>query len=219
MCWSLILQNYDYTIEHRPNERMRHVDALSRVPNILILEGNTLEQTLALRQTTDENIIRIRKLLEESNHPFFVLRNGLVYRKLKGKIVFHVSSEMEQHILYTYYNNMGYFGIDKTYILITRTYWFSNLKIKIKDFINNCLKCIEDNPKSGKKEGLLYNITKGKVPFEVIHIDHYGPHSSAASQKHVFEVIDGFTKYVRLYPCKTMFQIVVLILYPKSFLI
>lgn len=27
--WCLMLQNYDYLIEHRPADRMRHVDAFS----------------------------------------------------------------------------------------------------------------------------------------------------------------------------------------------
>lgn len=47
--WCLFLQNYDYTIEHRKNNRMMHVDALSRCQNILVIEPNTLEETLAIR--------------------------------------------------------------------------------------------------------------------------------------------------------------------------
>lgn len=38
MRWAMFLQDYDYKIEHRPKDRMRHVDALSRCHNILILE-------------------------------------------------------------------------------------------------------------------------------------------------------------------------------------
>lgn len=60
MRWCLLLQNYDYTIEHRSNIRMKHVDALSRVSQILVLEGNTLEQHLALQQNLDSRITDIR---------------------------------------------------------------------------------------------------------------------------------------------------------------
>lgn len=44
MRWALFLQNYDYKVVHCPNKQMFHVDALSRMQNILILEANTLEE-------------------------------------------------------------------------------------------------------------------------------------------------------------------------------
>lgn len=47
-------------------------------------------------------------------------------------------------------------------------------------------------------------IPKGSIPFEMIHVDHYGPiHSKFTKYKHVLVIIDAFTKFVRLYPAKT----------------
>lgn len=44
--WALILLNYDYELEYPNCERMKHVDALSRVNNkILVLEKNNFKQT------------------------------------------------------------------------------------------------------------------------------------------------------------------------------
>lgn len=88
MRWCLVLQNYDYSIEHRSNTRMKHVDALSRVQSVLILEGNTLEQTLAVKQNLDPEIVKIRTNLELSDHPVYELRKGLVIRNLRT-IIFH----------------------------------------------------------------------------------------------------------------------------------
>lgn len=48
--WALLFQNYDFSIEHRPGNRMKHVDALSRNTNVLILTENTFEQTLSIKQ-------------------------------------------------------------------------------------------------------------------------------------------------------------------------
>lgn len=53
MRWCLYLQNYEYTIEHRSNANMKHVDALSRVNQILILEANYVEHNLVIKQNTD----------------------------------------------------------------------------------------------------------------------------------------------------------------------
>jgi len=38
---------------------MGHVDALSRCHNILVLEANTFEQILAVKQGINENIVKI----------------------------------------------------------------------------------------------------------------------------------------------------------------
>ncbi|KAK9692562.1 Integrase zinc binding domain [Popillia japonica] len=111
---------------------------------------------------------------------------------------------MEFTIIYTYHTEMGHFGVDKTLELITRTYWFPKMRQKIHEFIRNCLKCIEFNRKSGKPEGYLHSIPKGNVPFETIHIDHYGPlPTTRRKYKYLFEVIDGFTKFIKLFPCKS----------------
>lgn len=204
MRWCLFLQNYDYTIEHRSSAKMQHVDALSRIHNIFVLEGNTLEQTLAVKQTLDPDIIKVRDKLENREHPLFELRNGLVYRKQKDKILFYVPSDMVFKVIHFYHDNMGHFGLDKTYELISRTYWFPKMRRTIQDYISNCLKCIEFNPKSGKEEGLLHCIPKGNIPFETIHIDHYGPlNKTRYKQKYIFEIIDGFTKFIKFYSCNS----------------
>lgn len=57
--WALFLQNYDYEIEYRIGNRMRHVYALSR-NHVLVLEGFIFSQTLSIKQTTD---VEIKKLL------------------------------------------------------------------------------------------------------------------------------------------------------------
>ena len=75
---------------------------------------------------------------------------------------------------------------------------------RVKHYIKNCLKCIEFSPKNGKIEGCLHSIPKGKVPFFTIHIDHFGPlQKTINNNKHVLSVADVFTKFIRLYTCKT----------------
>ena len=201
--WALWLQNYDYTVEHRNSDRMKHVDALSR-NHILILEDNTLETTLSLQQMQDGNIIKIRNLLEEREHKKFELRNGLVYFKGSNKLLFYVPQAMEYQVIRMYHDEFGHVGRDKVVELITRFYWFPKLRDKVKNYISHCLKCIAYSPNSGKKEGYLHSIPKGNIPFDTIHIDHYGPlEKTPRGYKYIFEVEDGFTKFVKLYPCKT----------------
>ncbi|XP_018397325.1 PREDICTED: uncharacterized protein LOC108775423, partial [Cyphomyrmex costatus] len=121
--WALELQNYDYEVVHRAGTQMQHVDALSRVTSIMVVEDNSLEFNLAACQNEDPVIKELKTTLEKTE---------------------------------------------------------------------------------SKREGLLHSIDKGTLPFDVIHIDHYGPVDKRHKIKqYILTVIDGFTKYVKLYATKT----------------
>jgi len=101
-----------------------------------------------------------------------------------------------------YHNEVGHIERDQMLDIIAKSYWFPNAKEKYVSHINNCLKCEAFSPNTGK-EGFLHSNPKGNKPFELIHIDHYGPVDSGKSKKHIFVVVDGFSKCVRLYTIKT----------------
>jgi len=98
---------------------------------------------------------------------------------------------MEQYVLFRYQNEMGHVGTSKMIENIRATYWFPNIKEKCERHVRNCLKCISFSPGSGKVEGVLYPITKGRVPFEMIHVDHVGPmDKQTAIKKYILVVVD-----------------------------
>jgi len=202
--WALELENFDFELEYRPGTKMQHVDALSRISNILVLQENTLEQNLSICQNKDQTICKIKEQLLEKESKFYEMHNGLIYRKTKTGILFYVPQSMEANILRIYHDNMGHRGCEKVIEAIMRTYWFPNMKLKVKDHISNCLKCITFSPKYGKHEGLLHSIPKGDRPFETVHVDHFGPVKlEKAQKKHVLLVIDAFSKFVKLYAVKS----------------
>lgn len=59
--WSLILRNYNYTLEHRNSDSMRHADALSRQFSILIITENSFERNLEILQDLDPKIKNLKK--------------------------------------------------------------------------------------------------------------------------------------------------------------
>lgn len=91
---SLILRNYSYTLEHQINNRMRHIDALSRAHSVMILTENTFEKNLTLLENKDPEISKFREKLESTESPFYELRDELIYRKLDSKLLFHVPRSM-----------------------------------------------------------------------------------------------------------------------------
>jgi len=183
---------------------MKHVDALSRSFGILVVEDNPFEWNLMIVQSKDPKIKNIAEKLEKSNDPRYELREGLVYKKQGDQLLFVVPEKMESHVLYWYHNEMGHCGLGKMLEALRRTYWFPNSRQKCEEHIRNCLKCISFSPGSGKLEGVLYPISKGHIPFEMIHVDHFGPvDKQVACKKYVLVVIDAFSKFVQLYATKT----------------
>ncbi|KAL4132872.1 hypothetical protein QTP88_009951 [Uroleucon formosanum] len=202
--WALFLQNYDFSIFHRPNKNMQHVDAFSRCHAILVLESNTFEQVLAVRQSTDDDIVQIKNKLLTSDNKFYELRNGLIYRKENKRIRFYVPKTMENNVIRTCHDDMAHVGLLKVIENISRVYWFPDMKNKVRRYLDNCLKCIEFSRPSGRKEGFLFSIPKGDKPFITLHIDHLGPlEKTNYKNKFIFVIIDAFSKFVRLYPCRT----------------
>jgi len=203
--WALFLQNYDCEIVHHPGRRMGHVDALSRCHSVLVLEGSSFDRTLSICQDRDDEIIKIRDELEKRDVKHYELRDGLVYRRDRNiKLLFYVPRSMEKNVIRTCHDDLGHVGIDKVVNNITKVYWFPRDRDKVKEYISNCLRCVEFSPPSGKAEGYLHNIPKESLPFGTIHVDHLGPlERTGRGYRHLFVVIDAFTKLVRLYPCKS----------------
>jgi len=78
------------------------------------------------------------------------------------------------------------------------------MRKKVKEYIQNCLQCIEFSPPSGRAEGFLHSIPKEKVPFATIH---FGPlEETGKGYRHLLIIVDAFTKFIRLYPCKSTTQ-------------
>lgn len=200
--WVLELQNYDYTLEHRSGSRMLHVDALSR--QVLVIEDNSFDRNLALCQSEDPEIERIRAELEKSESKLFEMRDGCVYRKDRGQIRFYVPAALETNVMYKYHNEMGHVGTEKTVRNISDSYWFPNVRSKVGKHIKHCLKCIAFTPATGKPEGLLHTIPKGDLPFLTLHVDHLAPaaRSHSSRNQYIFSIVDAFTKYVKLYVTK-----------------
>lgn len=203
--WVLEMQSYDYEVIHRPGVQMQHVDALSRATSVLVIEDNPLEYNLSICQSEDITIKGLRDNLEKTEDKYYEMRDGLIYRKHKNDLLFYVPAVMEDAIIRKYHEEMGHLGVEKTVSTVMYNYWFPNLKQKVERYIRNCLKCLSYSPTTGRREGLLHSIDKGKLPFDVVHIDHYGPIDKKHKIKqYILTIIDGFTKYVRLYATKTV---------------
>lgn len=97
----------------------------------------------------------------------------------------------------------GHFSVLKTKALIERDYWIPNVEKEIAACIENCIRCIVVNAKSGRKEGFLNPIEKMEVPLDTLHVDHVGPMPTTNKKyQYILTVVDAFTKFTWLFPVK-----------------
>ncbi|GFT14880.1 transposon Tf2-8 polyprotein [Trichonephila clavipes] len=201
--WALQLEEFDYEIEHRAGSRMKHVDALSRYP-VMMVCTDTLTSKLKKAQEEDDNIQTLKSLLEKQESEEFFERNGILYKYLNGLELIVTPKAMQAELIKLIHEN-GHFSVGKTEEIVKQEFFIPNLSNVVKKVIVNCVPCILANKKTGKKEGFLNHISKESIPLSTYHVDFIGPlPSTNKSYQHIFTVVDAFTKFTWLYPVKTV---------------
>ncbi|GFY27799.1 transposon Tf2-6 polyprotein [Trichonephila clavipes] len=201
--WALQLEEFDYEIEHRVGSRMKHVDALSRYP-VMMVCNDTLTSKLKKTQEEDDNIQTLKSLLEKQESEEFFERNGILYKYLNGRELILTPKAMQAELIKLIHEN-GHLSVGKTEEIVKQEFSIPNLSNVVKKVIFNCVPCILANKKTGKKEGFLNPISKESIPLSTYHVDFIGPlPSTNKSYQYIFTVVDAFAKSTWLYPVKTV---------------
>lgn len=205
--WALLLEEFEYVIEHRAGKKMLHVDALSRNPvpsTFLITESeDSVIARVRKAQAKDDSIQRILQSIEREPNDDYVVRNELLYKTTAGDAQLVLPRSMQFQIV-RQIHEVGHFVTSKTEAMVKRDYWFPNMRAVVERVIRNCVNCILAERKHGKQEGLLYPIDKGSVPLDTYHVDHLGPLPSTKKMyRHILVVVDSFSKFTWLYACRS----------------
>lgn len=211
--WWLQLLEYTFTVQYRPGDRMKHVDALSRNPSIsekpaeeIVMRIEQADWVLSA-QLTDEKIQKIREVLSkppESDedkliYKNYTLRDGRIYRITVKGIQWVVPKGMRQQVVRAAHDDLGHFAAEKTLLRLCEHYWFPRMRQYVEKYISCCLPCIYGKKPSGKKEGFLNPIPKKSEPFDTLHIDHYGPlPKTRKGNVHIIVAVESFTKFTFL---------------------
>lgn len=77
-----------------------------------------------------------------------------MYRKIKNKKpLFYIPEIIKTNVTRFCHDDVDHLGTEKVVESITRFYWFSRIRKKVKNYIQNCLKCIEFSNLKGCKGG------------------------------------------------------------------
>ena len=124
--WAIFLQDFQYTIEHRPGSSMRHVDTLSRYPLPSCFIVDECQDGLVLRlkkaQRADEHLKKITCLAEQSKIDGYVVKGGLLFKEVDGDVRLVVPKSMASQIIRSTHER-GHFSVAKTEELLKRDFW------------------------------------------------------------------------------------------------
>ncbi|UYV74576.1 hypothetical protein LAZ67_12000184 [Cordylochernes scorpioides] len=158
--WALLLEEYDYTIEHRPGSGMKHVDVLSRNPVSMMIQTDTHTLVEKIRNAQGRDplikallVIVKEKLVYDGNFE----ENNLLWKEVEGNRTLVIPKGME---IIKLAHEERHFGVQKNFEMLKKEYYITYLKRKIKKYIQNCIPCILSNRKHGKQEGMLHPISK-----------------------------------------------------------
>lgn len=200
--WALYISQFECKLVHQPGTKMQHVDALSRIPRIMLIEDGMLARVKQL-QLQDERCKTILQILETKSYDDFITRSGILYKWANGDNLLVVPRQIQKEVIRSVHEK-GHINAQKVETMVKRDYFIERLSQKVSAVIANCVACILADRKKGKKDGLLNPIDKGDVPLHTYHVDHLGPLASTAkSYKHILMVTDAFSKYVWIYPVKS----------------
>ncbi|GFV99725.1 hypothetical protein TNCV_5080851 [Trichonephila clavipes] len=155
---------------------MKHVDALSRYP-VMIVCNDTLTSKLKKALEEDDNIQILKSLLEKQESEEFFERNGILYKYLNGRELIVIPKAMQAELIKLIQEN-GHSSVGKTEEIVKQEFFIPNLTNVVK---------------------------KENIPLSTYHVDFIGPlPSTNKSYQHIFTVVDAFTKFTWLYPVKTV---------------
>ena len=206
--WALKLQNYDFTIRHRPGKSHMAADALSRVPHTESIE--------APEEITDKwyKRMRDRVLTEPQYFPDWCCEDGKVLRRIKDrrdmletdnpwKIV--VPKDERKKVLGDMHDDpkSGHLGSFKTFRRLKRKYYWPGYVSDVSRYVRMCEVCQKLKPEQKIPAGLMGDQRKVNCPWQIISIDLIGPLPRSSKQnKYILTVSDYFSKFTLLHPLR-----------------
>lgn len=222
--WWLFIQDYDMSIEYRPGERMRHVDALSRCP-VDSVNINRLEVTdwFLTVQSQDDKLKQIMDQIKSGSANSditnnYVLINDRLYRKTLNGNRLVVPSLARWKIVQMHHDDIGHTGFKRSTDLIKNDFWFPKMSRFIRKYVSSCLHCAYGKGEYGRKEGTLHPIPKPTEPMRMIHVDHLGPFcKTKKGHQYMLVITDSFSKFVIAEPTRTVNSVETIKLLKKIF--
>jgi len=114
--WALLLEEFNYTIEHRAGRSMQHVDALSRysLQRCMVINAHRdgLARGMEKAQREDVDIKKIMDLAEARKIDGYMIKGGVLFKEINGGLRIVVSVSLRLQIIRQAHER-GHFSVTK----------------------------------------------------------------------------------------------------------
>lgn len=222
--WSLKLQAFDFSLEHRKGSQNVVPDALSRacsqmVNNICPLELDDDAEVPPLGISCDDEAFQEEEYKKDvdalrnrspdeinvkvhDNRAYINLTPGASYTDSETsswKLV--VPKSMTENLIRRAHNAVtgAHAGMSKTIELLKRHYYWTSLSKDVKDFIRSCTTCKANKAHNVNMRPMMGGYYEIMRPWQKIYIDFLGPYPrSKAGNTSLIIVLDHYSKFVVL---------------------
>lgn len=205
--WSCRLSQFDFELIHRKGKEHVIPDCLSRIQI----------SSIDVLSTQDPWYLDLYNKISEkpSLFPNYKIKNNKLFRLSKNK--YRLTSQFEWKLVVPYEDRKeilskchddvlaGHFGVAKTHHKIANLYYWPTLFQDVKEYVEDCEICKSYKPVNVARPGLMGNPRRITVPGEAISCDILGPFPpSYLRNQYLFVVCDYFSKYVTLFPLRSI---------------
>lgn len=229
--WTLILQAFHMKIVYRPGVENYFADFLSRNPLLsdksnddkkptdimigaakVIIDPEIRKRLKNLKRVQEECFVgkssyaEIREQTDthdrDPRQRYTIVDGFLNHKDGKGRLRVWIPPPLVNDIIWAYHEELGHYGAIKCYAAISRNFWWAGMTRYIRKLLATCDKCQRNKYPRQKLEGIWQNVLP-QAKGETVMCDFFGPLPKAkGGYQYIFVILDGFTKYVRLYPLR-----------------
>ena len=158
----------------------------------------TYEQLKEL-QYQDEQTKHMITHIEQFNKYF--IQNDMLMRKTSPPVPFVPKGRIRSDIIKIYHDtpaNGGHFGRNKTTRKIQARYYWPNMVSDIRNHVNSCIPCLQNNHRRQKPPGALKPIKPPEGVWQLLTMDFHGPitPSTRSGNKYIISLTDVLSKFV-----------------------
>ncbi|CAF4691102.1 unnamed protein product, partial [Rotaria sp. Silwood2] len=153
-------------------------------------------------QEEDKTIQEIKKNIKNKKHYF--IEDGILFRKQQlplPPVPYVPAGRIRADILKIYHDtpaNGAHFGRDKTTRKIQERYYWPTTIADIRNHLNSCLPCAQNNYRRQKLPGKLKPIPPPKGIWKLLSMDFHGPitPTSKKGNRYIISLTDVLSKFV-----------------------
>lgn len=223
--WALLLQEFDFAIEHCPGEQNQLADVLSRdpeevtaaddpdehlrllPPGINALLDEPLPVQVMQAQKTDALTRRMIERLGDPDDPdaatlaetMAVLNGHLWRRSGDGVHQLYVPTGARRTVMACLHDDVGHPGRDETARAISHRYYWPQMSGEITKYVQRCITCAAVKPGAARLNAPLQPRTP-TAPWQSVSVDLMGPYPKTRKGKtNILVVTDMFTRWVEAF--------------------